>query len=167
MTYSLGSKVRLFPMYSPVSGGIKAETNVRKEFVERWQTPGDELITNIPAIISPSNPLYSAYSTHYSRMVNSKIPVFVASFWDMYDNGNQRVVSGNFLKMTSLSMRYTLKPDQLKKTPFSAAALSFNTQNLFTLSAKELRGQDPSQAGFAAASLSIRPAYTLQFNVSF
>jgi len=66
-----------------------------------------------------------------------------------------------------MSMRYTLKPAQLKRTPFSAASISFNTQNLFTISAKELKGQDPSQAGFANASLSIRPAYTLQFNVSF
>lgn len=168
MTYSLGSKVRLFSMYAPVSGGIKAENNVRKEFVDRWQTPGDELITNIPAIISPSSPLYEIYNKHYSsNTVTSKVPVFAASAWDMYDNGNQRVVSGNFLKMTSLSLRYTLKPEQLNKTPFSAAAISFNTQNLFTISAKELRGQDPSQAGFATASLSIRPAYTLQFNVSF
>ncbi|MCA5006346.1 SusC/RagA family TonB-linked outer membrane protein [Sphingobacterium bovistauri] len=167
MTYSLGSKVRLFAMYSPVSGGIKAETNIRKEFVDRWQTPGDELQTNIPAIISPSNPLFTQYSRHYSTSLNSDVPTFAASTWDMYDNGSQRVVSGNFLKMTSMSMRYTLKPAQLKKTPFSAAAVSFNTQNLFTIGAKELKGQDPSQAGFAKSSLSIRPAYTLQFNVSF
>ncbi|MCI0922668.1 SusC/RagA family TonB-linked outer membrane protein [Sphingobacterium rhinopitheci] len=167
MTYSLGSMVRLFAMYAPVSGGIKAETNVRKEFVDRWQLPGDELVTYIPAIISPSNPLFSQYSNHYSTSLNSKVPVFASSIWDMYDNGNQRVVSGDFLKMTSMSMRYTLKPAQLKRTPFSAASISFNTQNLFTISAKELKGQDPSQAGFANASLSIRPAYTLQFNVSF
>lgn len=167
MTYSLGSKVRLFPMYAPVAGGIKAETNIRKEFVDRWQTPGDETQTNIPAIISPSNSLFTQYSNHYSTTRNSKIPTFASSIWDMYDNSIQRVVSGNFLKMTSLSMRYTLKPAQLKRTPFSAAAVSVNTQNLFTIGAKELRGQDPSQAGFANASLSIRPAYTLQFNVSF
>lgn len=167
MTYSLGSKVRLFPLYAPIAGGIKAESNVRKEFVDRWQAPGDETQTIIPAIISPSDPLYSQYSNHYSKTINSKIKTFANSAWDMYDNGDQRVVSGSFLKMTSLSMRYTLKPDLLKRTPFSAAAISFNTQNLFTIGAKELRGQDPSQAGFAAASLSIRPAYTLQFNVSF
>ena len=45
--------------------------------------------------------------------------------------------------------------------------ISFNTHNCFTISAKELRGQDPSQAGFADAGLSIRPSYTIGLNVSF
>jgi hypothetical protein len=55
----------------------------------------------------------------------------------------------------------------LKKTPFSSASVSFSTQNLFTIAAKELKGQDPSQAGFSKPNLSIRPTYTFGINVAF
>ncbi len=85
----------------------------------------------------------------------------------MYDNSDIRVVSGNYLKMQSLTLRYSLQKNVLKKTPFSSASISFNTQNLFTISTKALKGQDPSQAGFSKPNLSIRPAYTLGINVSF
>ena len=55
----------------------------------------------------------------------------------------------------------------LKKTPFSNLSLRLNALNLFNISAKELKGQDPSQAGFAKPNLSVRPSYTFQFNVTF
>lgn len=165
--YSVGTKIRLFPLYGPIATGIKAETNVRKEFVDRWQLPGDEQITNIPAVINPADPNFNRYGSHFSGVQDSKIVKFASSIWDMYDNSTARVVSGDYLKMSSLSLRYTFKEKQLVKTPFTNASISFNTMNLFTIGAKELKGQDPSQAGFAGATLSIRPAYTFQFNVSF
>ena len=60
-TYSFGSKVRLFDLYSPVISGVSSETNLRKEFVNRWQKPGDEKYTNIPALLSPGDELYKEY----------------------------------------------------------------------------------------------------------
>ena len=54
-----------------------------------------------------------------------------------------------------------------KNTPISSSSISFNTQNLFTISAKALRGQDPSQAGFSQPNLSVRPSYTVGLSVSF
>jgi TonB-linked SusC/RagA family outer membrane protein len=167
MTYSLGSKVRLFPLYSPVVSGIKAESNIRKEFSDRWQTPGDELYTIIPTFVNPADPNFAYYGSHFSQAINTDIMPYASSLWEMYDNGQQRVVSGNYLKMSMLSIRYNMREKLLSKTPFKRVGVSFNTMNLFTIGAKELKGQDPSQAGFAASSLSIRPAYTFQFNISF
>ncbi|WP_225554040.1 SusC/RagA family TonB-linked outer membrane protein [Sphingobacterium bovistauri] len=169
MTYSLGGKVRLFAMYDPIIGGVSAEKNVRKEFVDRWMAPGDEAFTNIPAIMSPSNPEYMNYISHYSNnpLGSTPMPKFASNIWSMYDRSDLRVVSGSYVKLSSVSMRYTFNEKLLKKTPFSNAQVSFNTINLFTLSAKELRGQDPTQSGFATPNLSVRPTYTLQFNVSF
>ncbi|MFR4040004.1 MAG: hypothetical protein ACLTZT_21360 [Butyricimonas faecalis] len=54
----------------------------------------------------------------------------------------------------------------MQKTPFSSAYITLNATNVF-VSAKELKGQDPTQAGFAKPNLSIRPAYSLGLNVSF
>ena len=85
----------------------------------------------------------------------------------MYDKSDLRVVSGNYLRCNSMSLRYTFGKEILSHTPFQALQVSLNAMNLFTLSAKELKGQDPSQAGFAKPNLSVRPSYTLQFNVTF
>ena len=171
-SYSLGSKVRLFEMYGPIINGISAAANVREEFLDRWQVPGDEKYTVYPSIISPSSPDYEHYRLHYSapqRAVgpNSGVPAFANNVWQMYDDSDLRVVSGNYLKLQSLSLSYRLNDRLLRKTPFTQLSISFNTHNCFTISAKELRGQDPSQAGFADAGLSIRPSYTIGLNVSF
>lgn len=168
-SYSLGSKVRLLSIYAPVSGGVSAENNVRKEFVDRWRVPGDEKRTNIPTIMSTGDPEYGNYRQHYSAQTDAvdHIPQFAATVWDMYDNSDYRVVSGNYLKCSSCSLRYTFHSEVLKKTPLSGMSISLNALNLFTISAKELKGQHPSQQGFAAISMSVRPSYTLQFNVTF
>lgn len=167
LAYSLGSKVRLFALYSPIISGVSAENNIRKEFVNRWQVPGDEKRTNIPAIINRSDPMYSYYNSHWSLEQYNKVTSFASSLWDMYDHSDIRVVSGNYLKMQTLTLRYSFQSKILKKLSLSSASVSFTTQNLFTISAKALKGQDPSQAGFAKPNLSIRPSYTLGFNVSF
>lgn len=167
LAYSLGSKVRLFALYKPIVSGVSAENNIRKEFVNRWQVPGDEKYTDIPAIVNRSDEMYSFYNTHWSKETGNKTKTFANSLWDMYDNSDLRVVSGNYLKMQSLTLRYFLQPGLLKRTPFSSASFSFSTQNLFTISARALKGQDPSQAGFSKPNLSIRPNYTIGLSVSF
>ena len=170
--YSLGSKVRLFEMYGPIMDGVSSATNIRKEFLDRWQVPGDELRTNYPSIMSPSSDDYEKYSYHYSSSsravgTNSGVVTFADNIWQMYDDSNYRVVSGNYIKLQSMSLRYRLSQKALQKLPFEALSFSFSTTNCFTLSAKELKGQDPTQAGFADAGLSVRPTYTFSLNVSF
>lgn len=169
MSFSLGSKMRLFPLYSPIYNGVSSGSNVRKEFLDRWMVSGDERHTNVPVIMSPSDPDYSKYMVHFSNGYTNLtgIQTFANSIWDMYDQSNLRVVSGSFLKCSSLSIRYNFNSRILEKTPFSNMGVSLNALNLFTISAKELKGQDPSQAGFAKPNLSVRPSYTLQFNVTF
>ena len=167
--YSLGSKVRLLAIYEPIISGVSAENNVRKEFLDRWQVPGDEQRTNIPAILSPSHPDYTKYTQHYSAQsdANDHIPQFATTIWNMYDNSDFRVVSGNYLRCSSLSLRYNFDTKLLAKTPFKNISASLNALNLFTVSAKELKGQHPSQQGFDAISMSIRPQYSVQFSVTF
>ena len=111
--------------------------------------------------------MFDYYNRHWSQEQGNKTQNFAANLWSMYDHSDLRVVSGNYLKMQTLTLRYSLQPKFLKKTPFSSASVSFSTQNLFTISAKALKGQDPSQAGFAKPNLSIRPTYTFGLNVAF
>ena len=167
--YSLGSKVRLLSIYEPIMGGVSAENNVRKEFLDRWQVSGDETKTNIPSILSPSHPDYTQYIQHYSVQSDGSdhIPQFASTVWNMYDNSDLRVVSGNYLRCSSLSLRYNFEPGWLERTPFSNASVSLSALNLFTVSARELKGQHPSQQGFDAISMSVRPSYSFQFSVTF
>ncbi|MFR8081934.1 MAG: SusC/RagA family TonB-linked outer membrane protein, partial [Odoribacter splanchnicus] len=136
--YSLGSKVRLLSIYEPIMGGVSAENNVRKEFLDRWQVSGDETKTNIPSILSPSHPDYTQYIQHYSVQSDGSdhIPQFASTVWNMYDNSDLRVVSGNYLRCSSLSLRYNFEPGWLERTPFSNASVSLSALNLFTVSAR-------------------------------
>ena len=56
--YSMGNKIRLFAMYSPEADAtmnaneIRAENNVSKDYLRRWQKPGDELHTTFPPLLA-------------------------------------------------------------------------------------------------------------------
>lgn len=172
-SYSLGSKIRLFGLYSPIARGIRAEDNLRKEFSVRWKNQGDEYKTDIPAIISSSNPYFRYYNTHYSSTAirddktSENIQKFASNVWEMYDKSQMRVVSGDYIKLTSLSLRYSLNSKLLKSTPFKSMSVSFSTRDVFTIASRALKGQEPSQAGFDKPNLSIRPSYSLQIQITF
>lgn len=169
LNYSLGSKIRMFPIYQPVVSGVSAVDNVRKEFTHRWMRPGDEKNTDIPALISPGDPNYSKYAYHWSSSLGSlnAIPVFADNVWSMYDLSDLRVVSGNYLRISSLSLSYNFTARQLKRTPLKSLRFSFTASNLRTFGSRKLNGQDPTQANNETAVLSIRPSYTIGFDVSF
>ena len=159
----MGAKIRLLQMYGSNNSAVPAPVmNMRGEFVHRWRRPGDEEFTNVPGLLDAKS-----YEKTRTPWWNDKPYEFAGTIWNMYDNSDLRVVSGSYLKCSSMTLRYNIAPEWLKKTPFSNLSLSLNALNLFTISAKELKGQDPSQAGFAKPNLSVRPSYTFQFNVTF
>lgn len=170
-TYNLGNKIRMFDLYSEILSGVSSEDNVQKEFTNRWMVPGDEKTTNLPALISPADPEYQKYVSHWSNRVSSNLQgfkSFASNAWNMYDNSNLRTVTGNYLRLSSLTLRYQMKPSKLKKTPFTSVSFDFSTNNVFTICSSKLKGQDPSQNGFGGSRvLSARPSYTLGLRVSF
>lgn len=168
--YSVGSKVRLFELYAPIVSGVSSDKNVRKEFVNRWQKPGDEKYTDVPVLISPGDELFSQYANHWTSGIGAtllSIPHFGSSVWNMYDLSDLRVVPGDYLRLSNLSLSYTFKPEQLKRTFLKSLRLSGTVTNVFTLASGKLDGQDPSQSGFTGINLSLLPSYTFGLNVSF
>lgn len=85
----------------------------------------------------------------------------------MYDLSDLRVVSGDYLKLSNLSLSYNFAQALLRNTPIKSLRLDFSVTNVFTLASSKLNGQSPTQAGFASVNLSDRPAYTLGLNISF
>ena len=167
--YRIGSKVRLFKLFSPIKSGVSADKNVRKEFLDRWQRPGDEKYTKIPALLSPSSDDYYHYQTHWSKTnsVTGKIETFAESVWDMYDNSDLRVVPGDYMKLSNLTFRYNFPMSVLKGTFIKSLNLNFNMTNVFTVASGKLKGQDPTQASTTGVGMSLRPSYTFGLDVSF
>ena len=164
LSYSVGAKVRLLSMYGDANTAIPAPvTNMRKEFVKRWQCPGDELKTNIPGLLDAKS-----YEKTQIPWWNNKPYKFAGTIWEMYDNSNVRVASGDYLKLSSLSLRYVVPKDVCKKLFLKSAYLSLSGTNLFTIYNKKLKGQDPSQSGSSdLINISVRPTYSLSLNVTF
>ena len=162
--YSLGAKTRLFRMFDD---SVEPENNINRAFMNRWKQPGDELHTNIPALISQDDDAYWKYmSRHYSDM-NDNIQQFADNYYEMYDYSDIRVVSANYLKCNNLSLTYEFGKNMLEKMHMSRLALTLSGSNLFTICSKKLDGQTPTQGGFSEVQLSDRPTYSLTLNVSF
>ncbi|WP_412467082.1 SusC/RagA family TonB-linked outer membrane protein [Pedobacter sp. KLB.chiD] len=164
LSYSLGNKIRLMKIASGyATTSAYPQQNLRKEFVYRWRRPGDEAYTNIPGL-QVSNNVINAWWQNYPT---SSLQLG-GSAYEMYDNSDVRLVSGDYLKLQSASFRYTFSEALIRKLKLSSAYLSLTGTNLFTISNKMLKGQDPTQSGSTPnINLTVRPTYTASINVSF
>lgn len=154
LAYSLGSKVRLFQAYK----GYDPVSNINRELVNHWSKPGDEEITNIP------NPMMTGY--HWSNYADG-VPAIGSTLQNMYNYSDIRVVSGNYLKFSTLSLTYEFPAAQLAHSGLSRLALTLTGNNLFTVCSSKLKGQTPQQSGFTQVQLTDRPSFTFGVNVSF
>lgn len=163
LNYSLGNKVRLFRLYDD-GIGFSAVQNVNRDLTKRWRNPGDEQYTNIPCLVNGT----TAESLRYSSQVLLGDNILVGEdAWTMYDYGDHRVVSGNYIQCQNLSVSYDVPEKWLKKWRLNSLSLTASTTNLFTICSSKLKGQAPTQAGFAEIELSNRPTFSLGLNVSF
>lgn len=173
--YSLGAKTRLFGMYGSGTesngvyaqqGLIKSENNLSRDYLERWIKPGDELHTNIPAIIGQLHPNYFKYQDHWSSNTDG-VYGFADNAWDMYDYSDIRVVSADYLKLNTLSLSYDFPISLLKPWGCKRLELTVTGSNLFTICDKKLKGQTPTQGGFTTIQLSDRPGFSFGLGITF
>lgn len=169
--YSLGNKIRRFALYKDILDGVSSENNVRKEFTQRWLKPGDEKYTSYPSLISPSDPVWGENRYHWSGLTpvsTQGFKPFAHNYWMMYDYSDARVVSGSYLRLSQVALRYQFPSRLLKSTPFTNVSLDASVSNVFTIKSPELEGQDPTQTGFSVqTALSLRPSYTFGLRVTF
>ena len=167
-TYSFGNKVRLLKMCDNNNITPYPEVNMRKEFVHRWQRPGDELHTNVPSL-KPSSKVNLPWWSQSEYTSSGSMPVFAGSdIYTMYDQSDLRVAKGDYLKLQSISFRYNVHDKFCKKLGIRSAYLSVTGTNLFTITNKALKGQDVTQSGASPTiNMSLRPNYSLQLNVTF
>ncbi|MDY4173540.1 MAG: hypothetical protein SOY17_12455, partial [Evtepia sp.] len=163
LTYSLGNKVRLLKLCSEY--GLTTpypQDNMRREFVYRWRKPGDEEFTNIPGLrTSDAQP---EWWTQYPASEYQ----FAGTRYEMYDNSDLRVVNGDFLRLSSLSLRYNVEDRICQKLGLKSAYINLTGTNLWTWANKKLKGQDPTQSGTTAnVNISVRPSFSCNLSITF
>lgn len=165
LAYSLGNKIRLLKLCTEYgTTNPHPSSNLRREFVNRWRKPGDENYTNIPGLNTVagthSNPWWSSGPNSTHRIASN--------IYEMYDNSDIRVVSGNYLRLSSLSFRYNVDDRFCKKLGLKSAYINLTGTNLFTIAHRKLRGQDPTQSGSSpSVNLSVRPTYSCNLSITF
>lgn len=168
-TYSLGNKIRLLNIASGNYGTYRpsSQQNLRKEFVNRWLYPGDEMHTNIPAVQGAVNSSdFDLYA--WWKNAATQLPVFADHYYQMYDYSDLRVVKGDYIKLQYISLSYRMPERICKKLRSKGMVGTITGSNLYTFANKALRGQDPTQSGSSPnINLSLRPVYAFNLNVSF
>ncbi|WP_294142810.1 SusC/RagA family TonB-linked outer membrane protein [uncultured Sanguibacteroides sp.] len=154
--FSIGKKVRLNNLYES-SGQMlpMPQQNMSDEFVNRWRKGVNEN-TVIPAL-SDLNLVFSDFDRKYV-ISNNK--------WEMYNNSDLRVVSGDFLRMRSVSLNYNVSDDLCKKLGVSAISMRFEAGNLWLWANKKLRGQDPEQMSFGSGTVPPTRNFNFGLNIS-
>ena len=150
ITYSFGNKLRLDPVFS---AGYSDQSAMPKEFKNRWVTPGDEKVTNIPAIASVRQ--------YYNDM-------YLGYAYNAYNYSTARVADGGFIRMKDISLTYDFKPTLLQHIGLSSASLKLDATNLFLIySDKKLNGQDPEfvNSGGVASPLSKQFTLTVRLGI--
>lgn len=174
---SFGNKIRLLQMYPSVdesSSSIAAKPmyNVRREFINRWQNPGDELKTNVPAVVSSTEFKTTVSTTMWwygQANANDESIGFARNLWTMYDKSDLRVVNGNYIKIQSASLRYNIPDNFCKRIGLNNAYVGFSGTNLYTFCSKKLKGQDPATQDGTQPTLStaLTPTYSFNLNLTF
>lgn len=159
-SYSLGSKVRLNELYSNLGQKLpQPHQNMNRAFADRWRNPGDENKTDIPALSVDPMKMSGLGSNRTIEIANNG--------WEMYNNSDLRVVSGNYLRMKNLYLRYSLGSKICHKVYAKSIHLKFEATNLWLLADKKLKGQDPEQLALGGSSTPPTSSYTLGLDITF
>ena len=117
--YSLGGKIYGSSLrYDEHIGASVGENFTKYVYDNRWQKPGD--VTDVPKL--------EFYGT-------------------LNDHSTQFLMNGNYLKLRSIALGYTLPTELTKKFYVSRLRFYVQADNLFVLTAKNYRGFDPSSVG--------------------
>lgn len=96
-------------------------TSVHMDYLKRWQQPGDEMLTSVPALVYPSN--------------NNRN--------DFYKGSAVLIEKGDHARLQDISLAYTLNKNALKKLPFDNLQLYLYANNLGLLWKANKEGIDP------------------------
>ncbi|MFL9483946.1 SusC/RagA family TonB-linked outer membrane protein [Chitinophagaceae bacterium LWZ2-11] len=149
LTYQAGNKIRLYPAFKTGYSDLDA---MPKEFINRWELPGDEAKTNVPSILG----LFEQTRTGGAYPYNN------------YNYSTERVASGDFIRMKTISLIYQFPQATLKTMGFNSLSITAAATNMFLLySDKKLNGQDPEFFNAGGVAQPIQKQFTLSLKAGF
>lgn len=132
----LGAKKRLPNPYQNFSYGKLPEPyyNLSKELSKRWQKPGDEKHTIIPALY-----------TSVEDMYNIALPdgSLTNSIYTMWSQSDAMVVNASFLRCTQISVSWNIPAQICSKFGATNCTISANVNNPFVICSSRFNGFDP------------------------
>jgi TonB-linked SusC/RagA family outer membrane protein len=150
LTYSFGNKLRLPAVFSATYTDLVA---MPKEFKNRWMMPGDELLTNVPAI---------ATNRQYEKETDISAKSNVLRYaYNAYNYSDVRVADGGFVRLKDVSLTYDIPHKWLSEFKVKSLALKVQATNLLLLYAdSKLNGQDPEYVVSGGVSHPVPKQYT-------
>ncbi len=148
ITFSGGNKVRLDPAFSASYNDLSSMT---KDFINRWEVPGDERRTDVPVILSKRE----YYQNSYLNIG-----------YNAYNYSTARIADGGFIRMKEISLGYDFPKNWYKGTPINNLSLKIQATNLFLIYAdKKLNGQDPEFCNVGGVAAPMPKQFTLTIKV--
>ncbi|MDO5036369.1 MAG: SusC/RagA family TonB-linked outer membrane protein [Porphyromonas sp.] len=151
-TYQAGSVIRLPDDFS---AGYSDQSTMPREFLNRWQIPGDELVTDVPGI--PSR----------WRLYDEGTDLIWA--YSGYNYSDVRVAKGDFFRLKDITFAYNLPTQFLKDNlGISSASLRFVASNVWLIyTDKKLNGVDPEFANNGGVAMPTPHQYTMTLRLGF
>lgn len=150
----LGGKKRLPSPYESIINGMyvpEPDVNLSKDLTKRWQRPGDEKRTNIPALV-----------TNGSESIMTLPDGNTESWIALWEQSDEMVVDASFLRCRQLSLTYRLGDEFCKKLKLKTFSVSATVSNLFVIANERFNGFDPELGN------SVYPKnYSIGINVGF
>ncbi|WP_025764891.1 SusC/RagA family TonB-linked outer membrane protein [Dyadobacter tibetensis] len=149
LTGQYGNKIRLNNLYKPGSNSRSAYSDLDgmpREFNDRWETPGDEQFTNIPAISDILQNQFLAGTYPYTT----------------YNYSTERVARGDFVRLKSVSLAYKIPLATVQRFGMKAASVQISAINPWLIySDKKLKGQDPEFFNTGGVAQPIQKQFTV------
>jgi tonB-dependent receptor plug domain protein len=150
ITVAAGNKIRKPDQYSVDYNDLSV---FPKEMRNRWINPGDEKVTNIPAIAD-------------KRTVNEVGRATLRRVYNAYNYSTERVVDGSFVRMKSIGLSYAFPKEVLDQLKVSNLTLRLQATNPFLIYAdKNLNGQDPEFFRTGGVAYPVNTQYTFTINL--
>jgi len=147
VSYQAGNKIRLYPAFKANYSDLDATP---KEFNDRWEMPGDELITKVPSI------LY-AYG---QAQLGDAYP------YNNYNYSTERVARGDLIRLKTVSLTYQLPASFIQRARLSGLSLTATAINPWLIySDKKLKGQDPEFFNSGGVAQPLQKQFTLSIKV--
>ena len=121
LNYSVGAKIYGNNLrYDEQVGGSLGQNFTEYVYENRWRQPGD--IAEVPKLMYNDGRAVNQHSTRF-------------------------LMNGSYLKLRSITLGYTLPKSMIQKLSMNNLRVFVNADNLFTVTAKDYRGFDPSGIG--------------------